>query len=74
MRVGPLVLKESEGEVDAFELAEPSFCLGEFASGDEVGVDFLEPADHAGVNLEQGAADGRVFVEPKTGRLVVFAT
>ena len=25
------VLEESEGEVDAFELTEPSLCLGELA-------------------------------------------
>jgi hypothetical protein len=36
--------------------------LGELASGEEVGVDFVEAADHDGVHLEQGASDAGVFV------------
>jgi hypothetical protein len=60
--VGQLVLEEPEGEVDAFELAEPPFCFGELASGDEVGVNLVEALDQDRVNLKQGAADAGMFV------------
>jgi hypothetical protein len=55
-------LEELEGEVDAFKFTEPALCLGERASGDEVGVDVVEAADHDRVGLEHGAEDTSVFV------------
>jgi hypothetical protein len=36
--------------------------VGPFTAGQEVGFEFVEPADHLGVDVEHRAADAGVFV------------
>lgn len=62
MCVGAFFFEELKGEVDALKFAQPALSLGEFASGYEIGIDFVEPGDHARVHFEHGAADTGVFV------------
>jgi len=42
--------------------AEPAFCFGSDAAGDQVGVDLVETFEHDGLNVEHGAADAGMLV------------
>lgn len=52
-----LGLQEGESQVDAFDLAAPSFRFGLSAAIDEVRFEFVESADHFRADLEHRAAD-----------------
>jgi hypothetical protein len=58
----PFATKMAEGEVEAFDLAEPAFLMGPAATGDEVRLDLVEAADHRRAHVEHRAADACVLV------------
>jgi hypothetical protein len=60
--LGALVPQEAKGEVDAFQLAEPTLGLGAGPPGEQVDLQFLEPGQHLGVDAQHRAADAGVFV------------
>ena len=60
--VSEFVAKVGQGEVDAFDFAEPALVLGALAAVLKVGFDVGEPGDHLEVDVEHGAADAGVFV------------
>lgn len=51
------VAEVGEGEVDAFDLAEPALVVGVLAALLEVALDLGEPGDHLGADVEHGTAD-----------------
>jgi hypothetical protein len=65
--LSPLVVEVAEGEVEAFDLAEPALGLGVGAAGEYVGADFVEPAARRGAsNTGEGVdstVDGGSFSE-----------
>src|SRR5271154_6819671 len=54
--------EEGEGEVDAFDLAEPPLGLCPCPAGQEVGLNLVEPGQHLRVDADHGASEAGVLM------------
>jgi hypothetical protein len=53
--LGAFVTQERQGQVDAFDLAQPSLGFGPRPSGKGVGLDFFQAGKHPWVNEKDWA-------------------
>ena len=60
--VRSLVPQEGQREVESLDLTAPSLGLGAFPAGEQVGFDLIQPGQHLGVYLQDGASDAGEFV------------
>ncbi|WP_181140793.1 NucA/NucB deoxyribonuclease domain-containing protein [Streptomyces sp. Ru62] len=59
--VSLLGAEEGQGQVDAFDLAQPLFFECALAPHEEVLLDVGKPGQHLGIDLEHGAADACIL-------------
>lgn len=59
---GSFAPQERQGEVNSFNLSEPTLLLRLFFSSEQVRFDVVKTGQHLWVDVEHGAADAGVFV------------